>query len=336
MTGLTSLHLSDISDFVNGDPDSDPDSDQEDDPFFAMQQRLGECKALRALSLERCSLPLVPDLALPGLTGIVHLSLRGNGDMLGESGPDALDVLSQLTRLESLDLGGTFQDMEVPDVIRRLTSSLTKLVLDANDPSEFDPEILAGLTSLRDLSLVDLLANPLAGHELATLTNLTHLDISLGATAFSIIDETDTFTIPASFSSLVALEELDIDLQQVADGWDNLRPLQRLRVLSARCCFFPAVPPALGALTALEWACLHGAQDESQRGPRDGWEHLLALPSLVALSTDARPPRALRKAVRARRDGCGAVYWGDCADDIQFYILFDTVIGNERRCMLQC
>ena len=35
MTGLTSLHLSDISDFVNGDPDSDPDSDQEDDPFFA-------------------------------------------------------------------------------------------------------------------------------------------------------------------------------------------------------------------------------------------------------------------------------------------------------------
>ena len=87
--------------------------------------------------------------------------------------------------------------------------------------------------------------------------------------------------VPEALSALTTLTSLDLsENEELAGGWQHLRPLRQLSALSLRGCRLAGVPAELSALTLLSSLDLRGNQ-----GLVGGWQHLRPLRQLRALDT---------------------------------------------------
>lgn len=213
-----------------------------------LEQILQRLAQLRHLTIFDCQLAAIP-AALSSCTQLASLNLDGSRLAAG------WQHLQPLAQLQHLVLSGTDH---LPASLGQLTQ-LQHLVLSGAADL---PASLGQLTQLTHLELERCSNVPAVSHQLSALHRLQSLQLS----------ECGLAEVPAAVSGLTALTALCLQHNQLAGGFDHLRPLVQLRQLQLQANDLDEVPAAISALTALQELCLGY--------PECGWQHLRTLAQL--------------------------------------------------------
>ncbi len=237
----------------------------------------GHVVAIRGWKAEKWATTAV----LAPLTALTELQLGYQAQL--NDGNQLVQILQPLGQLRNLSMT-VCQLTAVPAAVSCCTQ-LVHLDLGRNELAG-GWQHLQPLVQLQYLSLSHAAQLPTS---MPLLPQLTRLDLSYCGTvpAFSdqsaalhrlrALDLTMCFLteVPAAVAALTALTLLQLGFNQLAGGFDHLRPLAQLQVLWLHANDLAEVPPVVAALTAL--------QHLSLGNPQSGWQHLRPLAQLQSL-----------------------------------------------------
>lgn len=182
------------------------------------------------------------DPALAGFAGLENLEYL---DISGTSGAVSLDGIEKLQALRTLKMRGK-DDLDA-DALRRLAALPNLTHLDLSECNRFDAEIIAVLTGLKSLRILELNGVYLDRERVRLLTGMTGLR-ELGISSFFVDDEA-----LGLFSSMLNLRFLQIGPMQIEDvgNLSVLNGLTRLSVESLDYGDNERIIPSLGNIRGL-------------------------------------------------------------------------------------